>query len=129
MRSLPKSDATEYQPKWIKPISAKFRTNTLWTIPAPASGAIWLSAMGILNQFEAALQGSVLDYHRVTEVLRVSSYNVESWIPERLEPQQLTSVRIRSADRAGRSSFRSRTSREASRMDVTRNMRKSSQTA
>lgn len=63
---------TDYRTKWVRPIHAEFRNHTLWTIPAPASGAIWLSAMGILDQFEAAPQGSVLDYHRVTEVLRVS---------------------------------------------------------
>lgn len=43
----------------------------MYTLPAPASGAIWLSAMGMLQQFEPAGHGTVLDSHRVTEALRV----------------------------------------------------------
>lgn len=70
------SDRVAYTPKWSEPISAAYREYTLWTIPAPASGAIWLSAMSILNQFEPAEQGSTLDYHRVTEALRVSPLTV-----------------------------------------------------
>jgi gamma-glutamyltranspeptidase/glutathione hydrolase len=46
----------------------------MYTLPAPASGAIWLSAMGMLPQFEPAGQGTVLDSHRVTEALRVSLF-------------------------------------------------------
>lgn len=62
----------EYTPIWREPISLNYGGNTLWTVPAPASGAIWLSAMGTLGQFDPAPAGSVLDYHRVTEALRVS---------------------------------------------------------
>lgn len=56
----------------MDPISAQYRDKTMYTLPAPASGAIWLSAMGMLQHFEPAGQGTVLDSHRVTEALRVS---------------------------------------------------------
>ncbi|ORY25464.1 gamma-glutamyltranspeptidase [Naematelia encephala] len=65
-------DLRDYRPRWCSPISAKYRGNVLWTVPAPASGAIWLSAMGILNHFKSPGAGTVLDYHRVTEALRLA---------------------------------------------------------
>jgi gamma-glutamyltranspeptidase len=67
-----KLTATDYKCKWNTPISARYRDYMLWTAPAPASGAIWLSAMGTLSNFPSAGAGTVLDIHRVTEALRVS---------------------------------------------------------
>ncbi|KAL7425269.1 hypothetical protein Q5752_000957 [Cryptotrichosporon argae] len=65
-------DLRHYRPRWTTPISAKYRDDTLWTVPAPASGAIWLSAMSTLSHLPAAGAGTVLDYHRVTEALRLA---------------------------------------------------------
>ncbi|ORY34735.1 gamma-glutamyltranspeptidase [Naematelia encephala] len=65
-------DLKDYKPQWNTPLSAKYRGNTLWAPPAPASGAIWLSAMGTLAHFEPTTSGSVLDLHRLTEVLRLA---------------------------------------------------------
>jgi hypothetical protein len=61
----------DYKCQWNTPISATYHDYKLWTVPAPASGAIWLSAMGTLSHFPPAGAGTVLDYHRVTEALRV----------------------------------------------------------
>lgn len=61
----------DYKVKWREPLSTKFKNYTLYAPPAPASGAIWLSVMGMLSQFELAGYGSVTDLHRLTEALRV----------------------------------------------------------
>ncbi|WVF70603.1 gamma-glutamyltransferase [Kwoniella sp. CBS 6097] len=65
-------DLKNYQVKWRKPLSTHYREYTLWAPPAPASGAIWLSAMGMLSRFEPEGQGSVTDLHRLTEALRLA---------------------------------------------------------
>jgi gamma-glutamyltranspeptidase/glutathione hydrolase len=61
-----------YTVEWNEPLSAEFRGHSLWTVPAPASGAIWLNAMGVLGEFGVEGSGSVIDLHRMTESLRVS---------------------------------------------------------
>lgn len=61
----------DYKLKWREHLSTKFKDYTLYAPPAPASGAIWLSVMGMLSQFEPAGYGSVTDLHRLTEALRV----------------------------------------------------------
>ncbi|KAI9638894.1 nucleophile aminohydrolase [Dioszegia hungarica] len=65
-------DLKNFQPRWIDPIQARYRDYTLWTLPAPASGAIWLSAMGMLSQLDRTEEGAVLGQHRVTEALRLA---------------------------------------------------------
>ncbi|OCF39520.1 gamma-glutamyltransferase [Kwoniella heveanensis CBS 569] len=65
-------DLKNYRVKWRKPLSTQYRQYTLWAPPAPASGAIWLSAMGMLSRFEAEGRGSVTDLHRLTEALRLA---------------------------------------------------------
>ncbi|WRT64127.1 gamma-glutamyltransferase [Kwoniella shivajii] len=65
-------DLKGYQVEWNQPLSIQYRDYTLWAPPAPASGAIWLSAMGILSQFEPESEGSVEDLHRLTEALRLA---------------------------------------------------------
>lgn len=61
----------DYKPRWNTPLSAKYHGHTLWAPPAPASGAIWLSAMGTLSHFETLGSEDVLDLHRLTEAMRV----------------------------------------------------------
>ncbi|WVQ97324.1 gamma-glutamyltransferase [Kwoniella sp. CBS 9459] len=65
-------DLRNYEVKWRKPLSAQYRGYTLWAPPAPASGAIWLSAMGMLSRFEPEGKGSITDLHRLTEALRLA---------------------------------------------------------
>ncbi|KAL0252796.1 gamma-glutamyltransferase [Cryptococcus tetragattii IND107] len=65
-------DLKNYKVKWREPLSTKFKNYTLYAPPAPASGAIWLSVMGMLSQFELAGYGSVTDLHRLTEALRLA---------------------------------------------------------
>ncbi|WWD17920.1 gamma-glutamyltransferase [Kwoniella shandongensis] len=65
-------DLKNYRVNWNTPLSIKYRDCTLWAPPAPASGAIWLSAMGILSHFEPTESGSVTDLHRLTEALRLA---------------------------------------------------------
>jgi hypothetical protein len=106
-RHAKKADTVDFQPRWIDPIQAKYRDYTLWTIPAPASGAIWLSAMGMLSQLDRTEEGTVLNQHRVTEALRVSC-------KQSPHSQELTlPASVRTENRAGRSSLRSRSPREA----------------
>ncbi len=70
----PKLTDTEidYRCRQNTPIHAEYHGHKLFTVPAPASGAIWLSAMGTLSHFQPTTSGSVLDLHRLTESLRVS---------------------------------------------------------
>ncbi|KAK8865895.1 gamma-glutamyltransferase [Kwoniella newhampshirensis] len=65
-------DLRNYRVNWNTPLSVKYRDYTLWAPPAPASGAIWLSAMGMLSTFEPAGAGTVTDLHRLTEALRLA---------------------------------------------------------
>jgi gamma-glutamyltranspeptidase/glutathione hydrolase len=62
----------DYKVEWNEPLCGHYRDHKLWTIPAPASGAIWLNTMGILSQFDTEGSGTVTDLHRLTEALRVS---------------------------------------------------------
>lgn len=52
-------------------MSADYKGYKLWTIPAPASGSIWLNTMGILGEFDVEGAGTLTDVHRLTEALRV----------------------------------------------------------
>ena len=66
----------DYRVRWNAPLSSTYRGYKLVTVPAPASGAIWLSAMGALRHFEPTGSGDVLDLHRLTEALRVGVHEV-----------------------------------------------------
>ncbi|WVQ85542.1 gamma-glutamyltransferase [Cryptococcus sp. DSM 104549] len=65
-------DLKSYKINWNTPLSVKYKDYTLWAPPAPASGAIWLSAMGMLGQFKSEGYGTTTDLHRLTEALRLA---------------------------------------------------------
>ncbi|KAK4684485.1 hypothetical protein P7C73_g5688, partial [Tremellales sp. Uapishka_1] len=65
-------DLKNYTFRYNTPLSADYHGYKLVTVPAPASGAIWLSAMGTLSHFKSTESGDVLDLHRLTEALRLA---------------------------------------------------------
>ena len=65
-----------YKPVWRKALTTPYRDYQLWAPPAPASGAIWLSAMGTLSHFKPDVSGSTLDTHHLIEALRVSQHRL-----------------------------------------------------
>ncbi|ODO11948.1 gamma-glutamyltransferase [Cryptococcus amylolentus CBS 6273] len=65
-------DLKNYKPIWREALSTKYKGFTLYAPPAPASGAIWLSAMSMLSRFEPEGYGTVTDLHRLTEALRLA---------------------------------------------------------
>ena len=60
-----------YEVKWLDVISADYKGGKLYSVPAPASGAIWMSALGVLSQYESEGEGSDIDMHRTTEAIKV----------------------------------------------------------
>ena len=66
---------TDYDIEWNQPLKGEYRGHHLWTVPAPASGSIWLNVMGVLEQFDVQGSGTVADLHHMTEALRVSDSN------------------------------------------------------
>ncbi|OCF55483.1 gamma-glutamyltransferase [Kwoniella mangroviensis CBS 10435] len=65
-------DLKEYKVEWNQPLSIPYRDYTIYATPAPASGAIFLSALGMLSHFEPEGNGSVKDLHVLTESLRLA---------------------------------------------------------
>ncbi|WWC66244.1 gamma-glutamyltransferase [Kwoniella pini CBS 10737] len=65
-------DLKNYTVEWNEPISIDLEDYTIWSVPAPASGAIFLSALGMLDQFEHKGEGSIEDLHILTEALRLA---------------------------------------------------------
>lgn len=105
---------TDYRVEWNQPIHNKYRDFELWTIPAPASGAIWLNTMSVLGEFEGEESGSVTDLHRLTEALRVSLFTL--YIVQCLKLMQ---ARIRNSYPAWRSTLCFRIGRSSTEMDFT----------
>ncbi|WVW82272.1 gamma-glutamyltransferase [Kwoniella bestiolae CBS 10118] len=65
-------DLKDYKVEWNQPLSIPYKDHTIYAPPAPASGAIFLSAMGMLSHFESKGEGSVDDLHVLTESLRLA---------------------------------------------------------
>ena len=74
---LPYDDVADlhvaYEVKWLDVISADYKGGKLYSVPAPASGSMWMSALGVLSQFESEGEGSDIDMHRTTEAIKVST--------------------------------------------------------
>ena len=68
------TECPDYQAHWCEPITGNYNGFQLWTVPAPASGAIWLAAMGILDRLELANANTAEAAHQISEVLRVSPH-------------------------------------------------------
>ena len=62
----------DYTPRWTQPISGSFRGHTVWTIPAPASGAALLATLATLDCLGKGTPGGIDDLHHMSEALRVS---------------------------------------------------------
>ncbi|WWC86232.1 gamma-glutamyltransferase [Kwoniella dendrophila CBS 6074] len=65
-------DLQNYTVEWNQPLSIQYKDYTIYSIPAPGSGAIFLSAMGILSHLKTEGPGSVEDLHNLTETLRLA---------------------------------------------------------
>lgn len=61
----------DYKAEWNTPLHAEYKGETMWTVPAPASGAIWLLVMGMLSRLDTEGPGYVKNLHRMMECLRV----------------------------------------------------------
>lgn len=70
---------TAYEVKWLDVISADYKGGKLYSVPAPASGAIWMSALGALSQHESEGEGSDIDMHRTTEAIKVSLLDIKTY--------------------------------------------------
>jgi len=58
---------------WLDAIEAEYKGGKVFSVPAPASGAMFISALGLLSTFEHEGEGSAIDLHRTTEAMKVSS--------------------------------------------------------
>lgn len=67
------ADAKAYDIKWLDAIEADYKGGKIFSVPAPASGAMFISALGLLSTFEHEGEGSDIDLHRTTEAMKVSS--------------------------------------------------------
>ncbi|ORX37717.1 nucleophile aminohydrolase [Kockovaella imperatae] len=61
-----------YKVNWSDPIQGKFKDKTLWSVPAPASGSIWIHAMSMLAHLEIDRAGTSEDLHKMIEVQRLA---------------------------------------------------------
>lgn len=59
--------------KWLDVLEADYKGGKLYSVPAPASGAMWITGLGALSHFESEGNGTATDMHRTTEAIKVSS--------------------------------------------------------
>lgn len=64
-------NALGYSIRYLSPKHINYRDHQVYSIPAPASGAVFMSALGVLGVTSPAEQGSVQQTHRMTEALKV----------------------------------------------------------
>ncbi|ORY26756.1 nucleophile aminohydrolase [Naematelia encephala] len=64
------NDMKNYKVNWNSPLQSTYRGKKIWTIPTPASGAVFLAALNILDQSPPPKAGFGSDFHRVTEALK-----------------------------------------------------------
>ena len=55
----------------MKPISGQYKDKKLVSCPSPASGAVWIHALGMLSNLGSEGHGTVADTHQMIEVHRV----------------------------------------------------------
>nr|XP_018267316.1 gamma-glutamyltransferase [Kwoniella dejecticola CBS 10117]OBR89474.1 gamma-glutamyltransferase [Kwoniella dejecticola CBS 10117] len=65
-------DLKNYNVEWNEPLSLDYKGYTIRSTPAPASGAIFLSALGMLSECQHQGEGSIEDLHVLTESLRLA---------------------------------------------------------
>ena len=62
-----------YEIMWLDAIEADYKGGKVFSVPAPASGAMFISALGLLSTFDHEGEGSAIDLHRTTEAMKVRS--------------------------------------------------------
>jgi gamma-glutamyltranspeptidase/glutathione hydrolase len=62
---------------WLDAIEADYKGGKVFSVPAPASGAMFISALGLLSTFDHEGEGNAIDLHRTTEAMKVC-YNLSS---------------------------------------------------
>lgn len=99
---------------WLDAIEADYKGGKVFSVPAPASGAMFISALGLLSTFEHEGEGSAIDLHRTTEAMKVSYGGLP------VQVHSLSAACIRSANRTWRSRVRAPVEGEAEVLDERR---------
>ncbi|XP_070544219.1 uncharacterized protein [Ptychodera flava] len=65
-------DLKNYQAYWKEPLMSTYRDQTLYTVPAPSGGPVFLSIVGILEGYnlQPSEKDDPLSYHRTVEAIK-----------------------------------------------------------
>nr|WP_106782536.1 gamma-glutamyltransferase family protein [Lysinibacillus timonensis] len=79
---LRKSDLTEYQPEWVKPISINYRGYDVWEIPPNGQGIVALMSLNIFEQLDVPKWQSAQTIHRQIESMKLAFTDGKAFITE-----------------------------------------------
>lgn len=69
---LSKSDLENYQPRWVTPISAKYRGYEVWELPPNGQGLVALIALNVLSAYDFPVKECPAAYHKAFEAMKLA---------------------------------------------------------
>lgn len=78
------ADFTEYQAKWVTPISTSYRGHDIYQFPPATQGFTALQIMNLLEGFDVASWGEgIADYyHHIVEAVKVAFADRDEWLTD-----------------------------------------------
>lgn len=81
---LRQSDFSEYQAKWVTPISTFYRGHQIYQMPPSTQGFANLQIMNLLEGFDVASwgEGTADYYHHIVEAIKIAFADRDEWLTD-----------------------------------------------